>query len=345
MSHEATVTTKTSGGLTDDELDAEPMLRPNPLRFVVLPVQHPDLWEMYNKAVRSRWLAPEIDFSSVNNVWDSLSAQERYFVKHVLAFFAASDGIVNENLISRVMNEVQVPEARCFYGEQISMENVHSLVYAQLIETYIRDPVERTRLFQAVQTVPAVAEKAEWALRWIENDQASFAERLVAFAVVEGIFFSSSFAAIFWLKTRGYRLAALFKSNEFISRDEGLHTDFACLLYSKLTKRLSEKRVHAIVSEAVAIECNFTSTALPCGLLGMNSEQMSQYIQFTADRLLVSLGYARLYAVSNPFTFMETISMEGKTNFFEGRVSEYALQGIKVDPDNSRHRFSLVEDF
>jgi len=279
----------------------EVLLRENKDRFVILPINYPRIWEMYKKHEASFWTAEEIDLSDDMKHWENLNDGERHFISHVLAFFAASDGIVNENLAVNFMSEVQVPEARCFYGFQIMMENIHSETYALLIDTYIKDPIEKDRLFHAIDTVPAVKKKAEWALRWIENG--SFAERLVAFAAVEGIFFSGSFCSIFWMKKRGLMPGLTF-SNELISRDEGMHCEFACLLYGMLSQKLSKQEVNHIITDAVDIEKEFVTEALPVNLIGMNDKLMSQYIEFVADRWLVELGYDKVYNVSNPFDFM-----------------------------------------
>ena len=293
------------------------MLKHNPNRFVLFPIQYPAIWTMYKKAVASFWVSEEIDLSKDIGHWnDSLNDNERHFISHVLAFFAASDGIVNENLAQRFCSEVQVPEARCFYGFQMAMENTHSETYGLLIETYIRDTQEKMHLFNALETIPCVAKKAEWAMRWIDSSE-SFAERLVAFAAVEGIFFSGSFCSIFWLKKRGL-MPGLSFSNELISRDEGLHCDFACLLYSMLNNKLDPARVKEIVCDAVVIEKDFITDALPVALIGMNCAMMSDYIEFCADRLLVALGCAKAYGTQNPFDWMELISLEGKTNFSNG---------------------------
>ena len=303
----------------------EPILAHNPQRFVLLPIQHPDLWQQYKQHKASFWTAQEIDLESDLADWWSLSSGERHFVSHVLAFFAASDGIVNENLAVNFMREVQIPEARCFYGFQVAMENIHSETYSLLIDTYIQKQDEKDHLFNAIDTIPAVKEKASWALRWI--DQGNFAERLVAFAAVEGIFFSGSFCALFWLKKRGLMPGLTF-SNELISRDEGLHCQFACSLYHMLKQRLSSDTVHAIIRDAVSIEKNFICEALPVSLIGMNAELMSQYIEFVADHWLDALGYSKLYNTKNPFDFMDMISLEGKTNFFEKRVGDYQKAGV-----------------
>ncbi len=308
----------------------EPILQENKDRFVLFPIRHIAIWEMYKKAEASFWTAEEIDLSPDLIDWDNkLNEEERYFIKNVLAFFAASDGIVNENLAANFMHEVQYPEARCFYGFQIMIENIHSEAYSLLIDTYIKEPAEKDYLFHAIDTVPCVKEKAEWALRWIEKG--SFAERLVAFAAVEGIFFSGSFCSIFWLKKRGLMPGLCF-ANELISRDEGLHCDFACLLYSQLQEKLDVQRVQQILSSAVQLEHEFVRNSLPVRLIGMNADLMCQYIEFVADRLMISLGVPRLYNAANPFDFMELISLSGKTNFFERRVSDYQrphVMGLK----------------
>src|SRR6185436_8208566 len=314
----------------------EVLLEENKERFVLLPIKYPKIWEMYKKSEQSFWTAEEVDLHADLKDWEKLSNDERHFVKHVLAFFAASDGIVNENLAVNFMREVQVPEARCFYGFQIMMENIHSEMYSLLIDTYIKDPNDRRYLFNAIETVPCVKKKAEWALRWINNG--SFAERLVAFAAVEGIFFSGSFCSIFWLKKRGL-MPGLSTSNEFISRDEGMHCDFACLLYGMLDNKLTQERVYEIIRDAVVNEHEFVTDALPVSLIGMNAKLMCQYIEFVADRLLMSLGYPKIYNSPNPFDFMEMISLQGKTNFFEKRVSEYKKSGVNVDKEQQAIKF------
>ncbi|WP_068471225.1 ribonucleoside-diphosphate reductase small subunit [Candidatus Protochlamydia phocaeensis] len=319
----------------------EPLLQENKDRFVLFPIKHPAIWSMYKKAEASFWTAEEIDLSADIQDWEhKLNADEKHFIKHVLAFFAASDGIVNENLAINFMNEVQYPEARCFYGFQIMSENIHSETYSLLIDTYIKDQKEKKYLFHALETVPCVSKKGHWALRWIS--QGGFAERLVAFAAVEGIFFSGSFCSIFWLKKRGL-MPGLSFANELISRDEGLHCDFACLLYSQLVHPLPEEVVQNIISHAVEIEKEFVVDALPVKLIGMNADLMCQYIEFVADRLLVALGCSKIYQASNPFDFMELISLQGKTNFFERRVSEYQKSGVLAHKDT--HVFTLSEDF
>ena len=324
----------------------EPMLKESLDRFVLFPIEHTEVWEMYKKHAASFWTAEEIDLAEDAKDWASLSEDERHFLKHVLAFFAASDGIVNENLVVNFANEVQWAEARTFYGFQIMMENIHAETYSLLIDTYITDTDEKNHLFNALETVPSVRKKGEWALKWLSRKKGSFAQRLVAFAAVEGIFFSGSFCAIFWLKKRGLMPGLTF-SNELISRDEGLHCDFACLLHSKLIKGAGENIIHRIIAEAVDIEIEFVTNALPVELIGMNAGLMRQYIEFVADRLLVSLGAAKLYNVANPFPWMEMISMQGKTNFFEKRVGEYQKSGVKdgASLGSVQQRFSVDEDF
>lgn len=322
----------------------EPLLRENPNRFVLLPIQYKDIWHMYKKAEASFWTAEEVDLSKDKEDWVSLTDDERYFISHVLAFFAASDGIVNENLVECFSQEVQVPEARCFYGFQIAIENIHSEMYSLLIETYIEDSIEKQRLFNAIETMPCIMKKAQWALNWINPERASYGERVVAFAAVEGIFFSGSFAAIFWLKKRG-KMPGLTFSNELISRDEGLHCDFACLMFSYLVNKPAEEQIKKIIKDAVVIEQEFLTEALPVKLIGMNHILMKQYIEFVADRLLVALGCSKVYKVQNPFDFMENISLEGKTNFFEKRVAEYQKAGVMSKKSTSEHTFSTDEDF
>ena len=311
----------------------EPLLDTNEDRFVLFPIKHPDIWDMYKKAEASFWTAEEIDLAGDATDWAKLTANERHFVSHILAFFAASDGIVNENLGTRFMREVQVPEARAFYGFQIAMESIHNETYSLLLDTYIKDPVEREHLFAAHRTIPVIQKKADWALQWIESSK-SFAERLVAFACVEGIFFSGSFCAIFWLKKRGLMPGLTF-SNELISRDEGLHTDFACLLYSKLAAPLEPDVMRKIVKGAVDIEKQFVTDSLPVNLIGMNADLMAQYIEFVADRLLLALGSPKMFYASNPFDFMTQISLAGKTNFFEKRVGEYRKSGVSMSTNIS----------
>merc|ERR1719440_2553546 len=311
----------------------------------MFPIRFPQVWEMYKKHEASFWTAEEIDLSQDNKDWETLSAPEQHFIKHVLAFFAASDGIVLENLASQFSTEVQIPEARAFYGFQMAMENIHSETYSLLIEQYIRDPAEKAKVFDAIHTMPAVRDKAQWAMQWM-NTENSFAERIVAFAAVEGILFSGSFCAIYWLKKRGLMPGLTF-SNELISRDEGLHAEFACMLYGMLQHQLPEDVVHDIIRGAVEVERKFICEALSCDLIGMNSDLMTKYIEFVADRLLTALGHTKLFNVSNPFDWMELISLQGKTNFFEKRVGEYQKAGVMAattDQEESRG-FALDIDF
>lgn len=293
-------------------------------RFVMFPIKYNDVWEMYKKSLESFWRAEEVDLSKDLKDWQSLNADEKHFVSSILAFFAASDGIVLENLATRFMNDIKNSEVRAFYGFQIAMENIHSEMYSLLIETYIKKKEEKDKLFHALENFECIKKKGEWAMKWLNSDTDSFAERLIAFAAIEGIFFSGAFCSIYWLKKRGLMPGLTF-SNELISRDEALHTEFAVLLYSKLETKLSQKRIYEIITEAVEIEKEFITEALPCRLIGMNSVLMGQYIDFVADRLLVQLGCQKFYNTPNPFSFMELISLEGKTNFFEKRVGEYAL--------------------
>ncbi len=320
----------------------EPILEENPNRFVLFPIVHDDIWKFYKKSEASFWTAEEIDLSQDLTDWhNKLNDDERHFVKHVLAFFAASDGIVNENLAENFVSEVQYTEAKFFYGFQIMMENIHSETYSLLIDTYITDPKDKDYLFNAIDTMDCVKKKAEWALRWI--DEASFAERLIAFAAVEGIFFSGSFCSIFWLKKRGL-MPGLSFSNELISRDEGMHCDFACLLYNNhIQNKLSNETILTIIKDAVDIEKEFVSDALPVKLIGMNSDLMCQYIEFVADRLLAALGQEKIFNVENPFPWMDMISLQGKTNFFEKRVGDYQKSGVMTDRD--KQVFTLDEDF
>ncbi|XP_067862662.1 ribonucleoside-diphosphate reductase subunit M2 isoform X2 [Heptranchias perlo] len=324
------------------KLQDEPLLQENPNRFVIFPIQYHDIWQMYKKAEASFWTVEEVDLSKDLVHWGSLKKEEKRFISHVLAFFAASDGIVNENLVERFSREVQVTEARCFYGFQIAMENVHSEMYSLLIDTYIKDPSEREFLFNAIETMPCVKRKADWALRWIADQESTFGERVVGFAAVEGIFFSGSFAAIFWLKKRGLMPGLTF-SNELISRDEGLHCDFACLMFKHLVHKPSETRVIEIITEAVKIEQEFLTESLPVDLIGMNCTLMKRYIEFVADRLLLELGFIKIFKAENPFDFMENISLEGKTNFFEKRVAEYQRMGVMSKAEDNN--FTLDADF
>ena len=306
----------------------EPLLTENPDRYVMFPIQDADIWKMYKKQMDCFWRAEEIDFSKDEADWNRLTPNEQHFIKMVLAFFAASDGIVLENLGMRFMGEVQLPEARAFYGFQIMMENVHSETYSLLIDTYIKDKMEKASLFRAIDNYACIKKKADWAIKWIHDKRSTFATRLIAFACVEGIFFSGAFCSIYWLKKRGLMPGLTF-SNELISRDEGMHTEFAVLLYKKLLRHTQKSRVYEIIKEAVEIEKEFICDALPCRLIGMNSALMSQYIEFVADRLAVQLGYDKIFNAANPFDFMEMISIEGKTNFFEKRVADYSLSSDK----------------
>ena len=320
----------------------EPILKENNNRFVLFPIEHDDIWSYYKKAEASFWTAEEIDLGQDLKDWDTLTGDERHFIKHVLAFFAASDGIVNENLAENFVSEVQYTEAKFFYGFQIAIENIHSETYSLLIDTYVKDVKEKDALFNALDTMDCVKKKADWALRWI--DEGNFAERLVAFAAVEGIFFSGSFCSIFWLKKRGLMPGLTF-SNELISRDEGLHCDFACLLYNNhLVNKLSNEAIQTIIVDAVTIEKEFVTDALPVRLIGMNAELMCQYIEFVADRLLMELNCSKIYHATNPFDFMEMISLQGKTNFFEKRVGEYQKAGV-LNSENDNDKFSLDQDF
>lgn len=329
--------------LPQNTTTTEPILSENPNRFVLFPIEHDDIWSFYKKSEASFWTAEEIDLGADLFDWNNkLNDDERYFIKHILAFFAASDGIVNENLAENFVAEVQYTEAKFFYGFQIMMENIHSETYSLLIDTYIKDNAEKKKLFNAIETLDCVKEKAEWALDWIEKG--SFAERLVAFAAVEGIFFSGSFCSIFWLKKRGL-MPGLSFSNELISRDEGMHCDFACLLYTNhLVNKLPKKTVEKIILDAVEIEKAFVCDALPVKLIGMNSKLMSQYIEFVADRLLVELGNDKVFNVTNPFDFMDMISLQGKTNFFEKRVAEYQKAGV-MSGGKEDNTFSTDEEF
>lgn len=328
----------------------EELLKENADRFVLFPIRRREIWQMYKKHVASFWTAEEIDLAPDEKDWNTLTDEEKHFIEMVLAFFAASDGIVSENLAVRFMKEVQLPEARCFYGFQLAMENIHSETYALLLDTYVKDTKRKAELFHAIETVPSVRRKAEWALKWISDEKASFATRLVAFAAVEGIFFSGSFCAIFWLKKRN-KMPGLSFSNELIARDEGLHCDFACLLYSMFSEgsKLTQERVAKIIGGAVDIEKEFVTASLPVELIGMNSELMCQYIEFVADRLLVALGHAKMYKAENPFDFMELISLAGKTNFFERRVGEYQRAHVMAkqqqQDEKKDEKFVLDADF
>jgi len=318
----------------------EPLLTPDDNRFVMFPIKHDDIWKMYQKQIDCFWRPEEIDLTKDSTHWENLNADERMFISMILAFFAASDGIVLENLAERFMSEVQLSEARAFYGFQIAMENIHSHTYSLLIETYIKNPEEKNKLFNAIDNFPCIKKKSDWAQKWIHDKRSSFATRLVAFACVEGIFFSGSFCSIYWMKKRGLMPGLTF-SNELISRDEALHCEFAVLLYSKMVKKLTKAKIHEIIREAVEIETEFICEALPCRLIGMNSNMMTQYIQFVADRLCVQLGYDKIYGVSNCFEFMELISLESKANFFEKKSDAYAL----ANKSKSGDVFELSEDF
>tara|TARA_X000000950_G_scaffold173323_1_gene210858 strand:- start:424 stop:1395 length:972 start_codon:yes stop_codon:yes gene_type:complete len=310
----------------------EPLLKEDDTRFVMFPIQHNDIWEMYKKQIDCFWKVEEIDLSKDLTDWNKLTADEQYFIKMILAFFAASDGIVIENLGKRFLDEIKISEATAFYSFQMAMENIHSETYSLLIDSYINNTEEKNNLFHALNNYECIKKKADWALKWIEDDNSNFATRLVAFACVEGIFFSGAFCSIFWLKKRGLMPGLTF-SNELISRDEALHTEFAVLLYSKLINKLDEEEIYKIIKDAVSIEQEFICSALPCRLLGMNSNMMKTYIEFVADRLLLQLGYKKIYNSNNPFDFMEMISLESKTNFFEKRVSEYALANTEGRDD------------
>src|SRR6056300_314620 len=318
----------------------ELLLQEDDSRYVMFPLQDQDIWKMYKKQVDCFWRAEEIDLSKDMSHWESLTNEEKYFISHILAFFAASDGIVLENLAARFMGEVQLSEARAFYGFQIAMENIHSESYSLLIDTYIKDREEKMTLFKAIDNFPCIKKKADWAIKWIQDKRSSFATRLIAFACVEGIFFSGSFCSIYWLKKRGLMPGLTF-SNELISRDEGMHTDFAVLLFNKLERKPKKAKVFELIKEAVEIEKEFILEALPCKLIGMNSKLMSQYIEFVADRLSQQLGYGKIFNSSNPFDFMEMISLEGKTNFFEKRVGDYSLSSC----ENKSEAFNFDADF
>jgi ribonucleotide reductase beta subunit family protein with ferritin-like domain len=311
-------------------------------RYVIFPIKYDEVWKMYKKAEANFWTAEEIDLSKdLNDFNDKMNEDEKYFVENVLAFFAASDGIVNENLGERFYNEVKIQEAKFFYGFQIAVENIHSETYSLLIDTYVKDIHKKDKLLNAIETIPSVKKKADWALKWIENKDATFGTRVIAFAAVEGIFFSGSFCSIFWLKKRGL-MPGLCHSNELISRDEGLHTEFAVLVYSMLVDKPSKETVVEIIKEAVELEKEFITESLPCALIGMNQKLMKQYIEYVSDRLLLMLGLEKIYNVENPFDWMELISVQGKTNFFEKRVGEYANI---ANSDVSDNVFSVDADF
>lgn len=323
--------------------EVEPILQENPNRFVIFPIQHHDLWQWYKKQQACFWTAEEIDLQQDLSDWNNkLNADEKYFIKHILAFFAASDGIVNENLAENFVNEVQFSEAKFFYGFQIMMENIHSETYSLLIDTYVKNPEEKDKLFRAIDVFPAIMKKAQWALKWIESP--SFAERLIAFAAVEGIFFSGAFCSIFWLKKRGLMPGLTF-SNELISRDEGMHCDFAVHLHNHhLDNKVPKARIAEIIVEALRIEREFITESLPVSLIGMNAKLMTEYLEFVTDRLLVELGCERVYNAKNPFDFMDMISLQGKTNFFEKRVSEYQKAGV-LNKDSESNKISFDAEF
>ena len=325
-----------------EEDHVEPILKENANRFTLFPIMKPKLYQKYKNHLSTFWVVEEVDLSKDMKDWAKLNSNEQFFIKNILGFFAGSDGIVQENLASRFMKEVQLPEARNYYSVQMMIEAVHSEMYSLLIDTYVEDKEEKINLFHATQTIPCVKQKAEWAQRWIESTEESFATRLIGFAVVEGIFFSGSFCAIYWLKQRGL-MPGLTISNEFIARDEGLHTDFACALYEEIEKKLPKAKVHKIIREAVKIEKQFITESLPCHLVGMNDKLMAQYIEFVADRLSSQLGYGKIYSASNPFDFMERISLEGKDNFFEKRVTTYAKSGVGKKQEEMS--FALDADF
>ena len=319
----------------------EVLLSDDEKRYVIFPIKHDEIWSMYKKAEANFWTTEELDLSKDMKDFSRLTENEQFFIKNVLAFFAASDGVVNENLVERFCNDVKVLEAKFFYGFQIAMENIHSETYSLLIDTYVKDVREKHKLFNAIDTIPSVAKKAEWAMKWISDEESSFATRVIAFAAVEGIFFSGSFCSIFWLKKRGL-MPGLCHSNELISRDEGLHTEFAVLMYSMIQDKPSNETVLSIIKEAVELEIEFITESLPCNLIGMNQLLMKQYIQYVADRLLLMFGLEKQYQVSNPFEWMELISIQGKTNFFEKRVGEYSNIANSETKDNV---FSLEADF
>ena len=331
--------------MTSQQIVKEDILQERENRFVLFPIDYPAIFEKYKQAVASFWSVEEVDLSKDLNDWEALSDNERHFIEHVLAFFAGSDGIVTENLAQRFMNDIKIQEAKCFYGFQIAMENIHSEMYSLLIDTYIRDATRKNELFNAIDSIPCIKKKADWALKYIDSDDATFQERLIAFAAVEGIFFSGSFCAIFWLKKRGLMPGLTF-SNELISRDEGLHTEFATVIYSMLTEKLDKSRLNQIITDAVEIEKEFITESIPCRLIGMNAELMSKYIEFVADRLLVQLGNEKHYNSENPFQFMEMISMEGKTNFFEKRVADYSKANVSTGNTGGDNELSFDnEDF
>ena len=318
----------------------EPILKENKSRFVLFPIQYHNIYELYKKAESTFWTANEIDLSKDSAQWDSLNENEKYFIKNIIGFFAGSDGIIMENLAVRFLNEIQIPEARAFYSYQIFNESIHSETYSLLIDTYIKDKEEKLKIFNSIENIPCVAKKAAWAYKWIENKEVNFATRLLSFAIVEGVFFSGSFCAIYWIKKRGLMPGLTF-SNELISRDEGLHCEFACLLYSMIKNRVPQQIVNKIFEEVVAIEKEFITDSIPCAMIGMNATMMQQYIEFVADRLLLQLGYDKIWKKENPFEFMELISLRPKSNFFEVRVGEYTKSTISEESNN----FEISNDF
>jgi ribonucleoside-diphosphate reductase beta chain len=323
-------------------MNTELLLQKNENRFVLFPIKYDKIWEMYKKQKALFWTPEEIDFEKDLNDWNNLKKEEQFFIKNILAFFAGSDGIVLENLAENFLKEIQIPEVRCFYGFQIAMENIHSETYSLTIDTYIKNEEEKHKLLHAIQTIPCVKKKADWAIKWLEEKNTTFSLRLIAFSIIEGIFFSGSFCAIFWLKKRGLMPGLTF-SNELISRDEGLHTEFAILLYSMIENKIGYTVIKEIIMEAVSIEKEFIINSLPCNLIGMNSLLMEHYIEFVADRLVVQLGYEKIWNSNNPFDFMEMISLTGKTNFFEKRVSEYSKSGVGGEKEDMK--FSLEAEF
>ncbi len=329
--------------MENKQIEDEPILQESLSRFTVFPIKYHDLWNAYKKQEASFWTAEEIDYTADLKDWNKLDDDEQYFIEHVLAFFSSSDGIVLENLVSNFSKEIQANEARAFYAAQAYNEEVHSQTYGQLIETYVTDSDKKNKLFNAIQTIPCIAKKANWALKWMSKDKNSFATRLVAFAVVEGVFFSGSFCAIFWLKSRGLMVKSLGHSNELIARDEGMHCNFAILLYKHLKNKLSTEKIHSIFKEAVEIESEFITVSLPCKLIGMNSDSMIQYIKYVADYWVTKFGHPKIYNVENPFNFMDTISLDGKSNFFEKRVSEYS-KPYSLSSASSR-KITLNNDF
>lgn len=324
--------------------DTEEVLLQDDNRLTIFPIKYPEIWDMYQKAVSAFWVPEEIDFSRDIDDWNGLTANEQYFIKHILAFFSSSDTIVNMNLGERFVNEVKVLEAKFFYGFQEAIENIHSHTYSLLIDTYVKDPEEREKIFNAVVHIPCIKQKADWCFKWITDQEASFAQRLIAFAIVEGVFFSGAFCSIFWLKEKG-KLPGLTFSNELISRDEGLHVEFAILLYSMIQNKVKQEDVHTMFKDALEVEKNFIIDSIPCAMLGMNATLMTEYIQYVADRLLVQLGYEKIWNVSNPFPFMDRSNLECRTNFFESRVAEYSKANVGNNDHNEIRTFALDNDF